>query len=106
MQKTIDETRLLWYLCDLYITHKVGQAQILFFFNHGIQNTNQPCFNTVHFAVFFILAISWISIFIHILLNQMDKDTDEKNIPDFIDLEKAVKDKVNACIQYGGIEEL
>ena len=35
----------------------------------------------------------------------MDKDTDEKNIPDFIDLEKAVKDKVNACIQYGGIED-
>ena len=39
------------------------------------------------------------------LLNQMDKDTDEKNIPDFIDLEKAVKDKINACIQYGGIED-
>lgn len=40
------------------------------------------------------------------LLHQMDKDTDEKNIPDFIDLEKAVKDKVNACIQYGGIEDI
>lgn len=39
------------------------------------------------------------------LLHQMDKDTDERNIPDFIDLEKAVKDKVNACIQYGGIED-
>lgn len=39
------------------------------------------------------------------LLHQLDKDADEKNIPDFIDLEKAVKDKVNTCIQYGGIED-
>lgn len=39
------------------------------------------------------------------LLHQMNKDNDEQNIPDFIDLEKAVKDKVNASIQSDGIED-
>lgn len=39
------------------------------------------------------------------MLHQLDKDADENNIPDFMDLEQAVKDKVNACIQLDGVED-
>lgn len=39
------------------------------------------------------------------LLHQMEKDVDEQDIPDFMYLEKDIKDKVNACI-VGGIEDV
>lgn len=38
------------------------------------------------------------------LLHQLEKDVDEQDIPDFMYLEKAIKDKVNTCL-VGGIED-